>query len=82
MKTARMTAGLALALGLSLPAAAGEVGDRPDRAVARHRVVADEDEQVGAVDVRHRHEELVAVERPRDELVRQLVDRGRREGAA
>ena len=54
----------------------GEVGHRPERAVRRHRVVADEHEQVGVVDVGHGQEELVPVERPRHHVVRQLVDRG------
>ena len=59
-----------------LAPALGEVGHRPQRPVRRHRVVADEHEQVGAVDVGDGQEELVAVERPRHDVVRQLVDRG------
>ena len=64
------------AAGRQLATPLGEVGHRPQRAVRRHRVVADEHEQVGAVDVGHRQEELVAVQGPGDDVVGQLVDRG------
>ena len=60
-----------------LATALREVGDRPQRAVRCHRVVADEDEEVGAVDVGHGEEVLVTVERPCRDLVRELVDRRR-----
>ena len=62
-----------------LASAPREVRNGPQGAVRGHRVVADEHEEVGAVDVGHREEELVAVERPGDDLVGQLVDRRRGE---
>lgn len=44
--------------------------------------MADEDQQVGAVDVGDRQEELVSVERPGDDLMGQLVDARGTEGVA
>ena len=43
------------AAALQRPQAARQVGRRPQRAVGRHRVRAEDHEQVGAVDVRDRH---------------------------
>ncbi len=72
------------------PAAAGleraqpvrEVGHGHQRAVGGHRVGAEDQEVRRAVDVGDRQQELVAVELPGDQLVRDLVDRRGAEAVA
>ena len=58
---------------------AGPVGRGGERAVRRVRVGAEHEQVVGAVDVGHRHVEPAAEHQRRGDLLRALVDRGRRE---
>ncbi len=57
--------------------ARAHVGRGHQRAVRRERIRAEADEQVAAIDVGHRHEDLVAEHLQRREHVRQLIERRR-----
>ena len=57
----------------------GHAGCGHQAAVRGHRIRAQNEEEVGAVDVRNRQQEVVAEHVPSGEVVRQLVDRGRGE---
>ncbi len=61
---------------------AARVGHRGDRAVGDRRVGAEHEQVVGAVDVGHRQQRVVAEHLQRREVLRELVDRGGREDVA
>jgi len=58
------------------------VGGGHQAAVRRQRVGAEADEQLAALDVGHRHQQLVAEHQQRGEHVGQLIERRRREPVA
>src|SRR5204863_329322 len=58
---------------------AAEVGHRPHAAVRRERVRAEHDEQLRALEIGDRDAEPVAEHQAARELLRHLIERGRRE---
>ena len=58
------------------------IGHGHDAAIGGQRVAAEDQHEIGVIDIRHRQQQAMAVHQVAGQVVRQLVDRGRGEAVA